>query len=121
MLSDNVRRKPLGILNNAGIGGIVGDMKHLLLPTILGLFLSVGAQAAAAACYADYKAKQDNPLRLHYGVVELRGGCSRSAARAEITDRLRRAGWILLNVVSVFDEGGLDKRRNSAGQFFLRF
>jgi hypothetical protein len=38
-----------------------------LAPLALSLFLAA-AQPAAAACYADYKAKQDAPLRLHYGV-----------------------------------------------------
>ena len=90
------------------------------LPTlILGLFLL--AQSASAACYADYKAKQDNPLRLHYGVVELRGDCSTAAARSEITSRLARGGWTLLNVISVFDDTGLASRKDSAGPYFLRF
>lgn len=76
---------------------------------------------AAAACFADYKAKQDDPLRLHYGVVELRGPCERAAAEQEIAARIARDGWQLLNVVSVFDEAGLDERRQSAGQYYLRY
>lgn len=121
VLSDNARHKPLRILNNAPHIAIVRRMRHILLSPLLGLLLGLSAHAASAACYADYKAKQDAPLRLHYGVMELRGDCSRSAARDEIADRLRRNGWILLNVVSVFDESGLDKRKSSAGQYFLRF
>jgi len=40
------------------------------------LFLSMAALAlmalpAQAECYADYKAKQDDPLRLHYGVAQV--------------------------------------------------
>ena len=96
-------------------------MRHILLSGLLGFVLTLGAHAADAACFADYKAKQDNPLRLHYGVMELRGDCTRSAAQAEIAARLARSGWVLLNVVSVFDESGLDQRKNSAGQYFLRF
>lgn len=76
---------------------------------------------ASAACFADYKAKQDNPLRLHYGVVELRGPCSANAAAQEIAPRIARDGWQLLNVVSVFDETGLNERQQSAGQYFLRY
>lgn len=121
LLSNNLRSKPLGILNNAAFGVMVRTMGRILLSGLLGLVLGLGAQAATAACYADYKAKQENPLRLHYGVVELRGDCSRSAAQAEIAPRLERSGWILLNVVSVFDEGGLEQRKSSAGQYFLRF
>ncbi len=120
-LSNNSHSKPLRILNNAGRTGIVAAMRHILLSGLLALVVISIAAAAQAACYADYKAKQDNPLRLHYGVMELRGGCSRSAAEAEAAARLQRNGWILLNVVSVFDESGLDQRKNSAGQYFLRF
>ena len=90
-----------------------------LLAATAALMLLTGA--AQAACYADYKAKQDDPLRLHYGVVELRGACSASAATQEIAGRIARDGWQLLNVVSVFDETGLNERRQSAGQYYLRY
>jgi hypothetical protein len=96
-------------------------MRQSLFTALLGLFVALAAYPATAACYADYKAKQDDPLRLHYGVMELGGECSRSAARAEIAARLQRNGWILLNVLSVFDDSGLEQRKNSAGQYFLRF
>ena len=82
----------------------------------------LSASPASAACYADYKAKQDNPLRLHYGVVELPdNACSVAAARGRIAARLRADGWQLLNVISVFDESGLAGRQSSAGPFFLRY
>lgn len=81
------------------------------------------ALPAQAACYADYKAKRDKPLRLHYGVIELPDNAcgSRKDAAEAIRDRLARANWQLLNVVGLFDRDGLDKRRDSAGDFFLRF
>ncbi|WP_299966617.1 hypothetical protein [uncultured Roseobacter sp.] len=90
--------------------------------TCLGLAtaLSLSIPAHAAGCYADYKAKQDDPLRLHYGVAEV-SGCSQQAAEAELTARLAAQGWTLLNVVSVFDEAGLAERKDSAGAYFLRF
>ena len=90
-----------------------------LLSSILALCFLAGA--AQAACYADYKAKQDNPLRLHYGVAEVRGECSVANAQSQLADRLASAGWQLLNVVSVFDDAGLDDKRGSAGEYFLRF
>lgn len=76
---------------------------------------------AQAACFADYKAKRDAPLRLHYGVVELSGECTAQAAKAEITRRITPDGWELLNVVSVFGPEGLAERKESAGAFYLRF
>lgn len=80
------------------------------------------ASPASAECYADYKAKQDNPLRLQYGVAQVSdGNCSRRAAEAELAPRLAAAGWTLLNVVSTFGPDGLQERKASAGENFLRF
>ncbi len=85
------------------------------------LLLLLSATMAQAACYADYKAKQDDPLRLHYGVVEVRGDCSVASAEQQLRDRLASNGWQLLNVLGVFDDAGLDERKDSAGEYFLRF
>ncbi|WP_238365656.1 hypothetical protein [Mesobacterium pallidum] len=90
------------------------------------ILLSIGfvlalSGAAQAACYADYKAKQDKPLRLHYGVAEITGRCTEDAAERALRPRLDAAGWTLLNVVSVFDEDGLKERKASAGNFYLRY
>ena len=92
-------------------------MRHLALF----LLLTCAPVVAEAACYADYKAKQDAPLRLHYGVAQIAGTCTVQAAAQELAPRLAAQGWTLLNVVSVFDEGGLDQRKDSAGANFLRY
>ena len=74
-----------------------------------------------AACYADYKAKQDDPLRLHYGVVELPAEpCTVAAAEAALRERLTE-GWELLQVMGTFGDDGLDQRRADAGAYFLRY
>ncbi|WP_342069530.1 hypothetical protein [Yoonia algicola] len=83
--------------------------------------LILSTSLAQAACYADYKAKQDDPLRLHYGVAEVRGDCSVGSAQNQLRDRLAGDGWQLLNVLGVFDDAGLDERKDSAGEFFLRY
>lgn len=84
--------------------------------------LTVAAQPAAAACYADYKAKQDNPLRLHYGVIKVPDrACDPGAAARVIARRIGGDGWQLLNVLGVFGDEGLAKRQESAGNFFLRY
>ncbi len=96
-------------------------MSPRLLPPVVALAL-LAANPATAACYADYKAKRDSPLQLHYGVIELPDrACSRDGAAGEVQSRIGRDGWQLLTVVSVFDDGGLDARRESAGGFFLRY
>ncbi len=93
-------------------------MKHLSFSLCL---LMLGTTAAQAACYADYKAKQDNPLRLHYGVAAVSGDCTVAAAERQLGARLDSNGWQLLNVLGVFDDAGLDERKDSAGEFFLRY
>lgn len=98
-------------------------MKHrILLPLGFAIAL-LGALPASAGCYADYKAKQDNPLRLHYGVIELpdQACANRKSASKEIDKRISRGGWQLLNVMSIFDASGLGERKQSAGQFYLRY
>ncbi|MHA6262935.1 hypothetical protein ACXYMO_07020 [Arenibacterium sp. CAU 1754] len=96
-------------------------MKHAFSILALTLGLAAAHPAYAAECYADYKAKQDNPLRLHYGVVQLQGACKRGAARAEVSARLADQGWTLLNILSVFGPEGLEERRANAGGYYLRF
>lgn len=96
-------------------------MRHLLIPLVAATLLAMPASSQTPACYADYKAKRDNPLRLHYGVIELRQDCRRGPARAEVSARLARNGWTLLNVLSVFGPEGLDERRANAGAYYLRF
>ncbi|MBM2575647.1 hypothetical protein JQC91_04955 [Jannaschia sp. Os4] len=77
--------------------------------------------AQDAACYADYKASRSDPLRLHYGVVELEGDdCTREAAEAALAARLPEE-WNLLEVMDVFGPEGLDRRRESAGDFYLLY
>lgn len=102
-------------------GGSLHDhtiMKHILASLIA---LTFAASAAQAACYADYKAKQDDPLRLHYGVVQINGDCSVANAQAELRPKLATNGWQLLNVLGVFQDAGLAERRESAGDYYLRY
>jgi hypothetical protein len=108
----------LGVIEYHNGFGSGGDMKHLSF-SFMALMLST--TIAQAACYADYKAKQDGPLRLHYGVAEIRGDCSIGSAENQLRDRLAGDGWQLLNVLGVFDDAGLDERKDSAGDYFLRY
>jgi len=78
---------------------------------------------ASADCFADYKAKKENPLRLHYGVIKIDSTpCAMSnTVQKTVAQRLSAAGWQLLQVGSVFDDSGLGKRKKDAGEYFLRF
>jgi hypothetical protein len=95
-------------------------MKTLALSLTLAAVLAL---PASAECYADYKAKQDNPLRLSYGVIQLSdASCAdKAAAKREIAGRIAAGGWQLLNLMSVFGPEGLAQRKDSAGEFFLRY
>lgn len=93
-------------------------MKTLVPLTLLLLGLSAAAQAE---CYADYKAKRDDPLRLHYGVAQLAGPCELDAALTELAPRLAADDWQLLSVESVFDASELEEKQDSAGEFYLRY
>lgn len=90
-----------------------------ILPLLLACLLVAGP--AGASCYADYKAKRDDPLRLHYGVAEIRGDCTAANAADQLESRLSEADWQLLNIEGVFDDAGLEERRDDAGEFFLRY
>ncbi|WP_323035066.1 hypothetical protein [Pararhodobacter sp.] len=81
------------------------------------------ALPASAECYADYRAQQSNPVRFHYGVVQLPDSvsCNAAAAASYLQPRLAQNGWTLSNVLSTFGPEGLGARRNNAGQYYLRF
>ena len=93
----------------------------MLKSFILSLVPICLAATVQAACFADYKAKQDNPLQLHYGVAEVSGDCDVENAAAELAPALADDGWTLLTVLGVFDEQGLEERKDSAGDYFLRY
>lgn len=89
------------------------------LPFVLAFLI---ASPAGAECYADYKAKQDDPLRLQYGVAQVSdAACSKAAARAELEPKLAADGWTLVKVLSTFGPEGLAERKASAGEYYLRY
>lgn len=94
-------------------------MKHLVALC----FVLAGASAAQAACYADYKARQDNPLQLHYGVVQLSDGAcpSKDDARRQIARRIAADNWQLLTVMSLSTKAPSARQRSDAGRYFLRY
>ncbi len=98
-------------------------MKHApRLAAVLTAVVLALPGAAAADCYADYKAKRDRPLQLHYGVIALPAhACTPATAAPEITRRIGADGWTLLNVMGIFGPEGLAQRQADAGRFFLRY
>ncbi|WP_425098002.1 hypothetical protein [Tropicibacter sp. S64] len=97
-------------------------MKHIAaLLLSLGLLAALPA-AAQAECYVEYKAKQDSPLRLHYGILALPGDCPpANLADQKAADRLSRNGWVLLNVLGLSTKVPTDAMRSNAGDYYLRY
>ena len=121
MTAVGYRITPARILNIGRVTVTLTPMKHAII--ISAVCLAASASAASASCFADYKAKRDNPLQLHYGVMEIADAAcgSRTAAATAVASRLEAQGWTLLNVLGVFDQSGLEERKANAGQYFLRF
>ena len=96
-------------------------LKKLTLIVALS-FMVVTPSMASAACFVDYKAKQNSGgLKLHYGVMKLPGvACNNNAAaRQVVSKRLAQGGWKLLSIMSRFDQSGLSQRQANAGAYFL--
>ena len=85
------------------------------------LLLALATQASAQ-CYADYKAKQDNPLRLQYGLIELPASACGSigAATSYAAPVIAGSGWTLLQIESILTEAQFDARKANAGAIHLR-
>ena len=115
--------RKLRILNNRAENALNATMSFRALISSAVLAGVLTATSAQAACYADYKAKQDNPLRLHYGVVQLGDSdCkNKSAAKKSIAKKISKDGWTLLSVIGIFDQSGLQERKKSAGAYYLKY
>lgn len=96
-------------------------MKTTVFLSVLWLGLALAGQASAQ-CFADYKAKQDNPLRLQYGLIELPSAAcgSRQAAAAYAAPVIARSGWTLLQIESIFGADDFQRRSANAGAIHLR-
>ncbi|MDB4051308.1 hypothetical protein N9463_01120 [Planktomarina sp.] len=92
-------------------------MKWIIIT--LAIFLT---QSAQAACYADYKAKQENPLKLHYGIMKFDSvECTASIVQKKVALRLSPHGWTLLNLLTVSRKLPTTQRKENAGENFLRY
>ncbi len=93
-------------------------MKKLILFTLL---LGLVSQGARAECYYAYKAKKENPLQLHYGIIRVDQSCSVPVNRSEIANRIVAGGWTLLVVLEPVSPDQLSTKKDEAGEFFLRY
>ena len=89
--------------------------------TLAGALVAALTLSAEASCYASYKAKRDDPLKLHFGVAEIRETCDADSAQVELTPRLAKDDWILLTIVEMIGEDKLGEVQARAGDYFLRY
>ncbi len=97
-----------------------------LLPALTALLLALPALAmptsARAECYVAYKARQTDPLRLHYGMLSLSGACpAPEDAEAETAQRIAGDGWQLLTIVTRSNSAPTDQQKADAGEYYLRY
>lgn len=120
LLCDNRRLIGPGILNFRSAARSVCRMKTLIASFALAAALATGAQAE---CFAEYKAKQDDPLRLHYGIMMIpENTCpGQQAAAGILSPRLQAGGWTLLNIVGLSTTPPTDQQKANAGEFYLRY
>ncbi|MEY3037711.1 MAG: hypothetical protein RL143_278 [Pseudomonadota bacterium] len=85
------------------------------------LLVATFSVSANAECFYSYKAKRDNPLQLHYGVIKVDGPCQQPTPSQEIASRIARDGWTLLSVVGTVAQPKLSSERERAGEFFLKY
>ncbi|WGW04855.1 hypothetical protein [Tropicibacter oceani] len=97
-------------------------MKNTFAPLLIALAMLALPAAAQADCFVEYKAKQDSPLRLHYGILAIGGSCpSGSQAASMAQDRLSAGGWVLLNVLGLSETTPSAKMKANAGDYYLRY
>ena len=107
----------VALLNNNGLGARLFLMRYIIL--IYTIFM---VTTANAACYASYKAKRDDPLKLHYGVMQLPDQqCTVKTAAKAAGLRLLPHGWILLNLLTVSSKIPTPTEKENAGENFLRY
>ena len=95
---------------------------HIIRTLVLTSMLTVVPLLGHAACYAEYKAKRDNPLKLHYGVAELNdAACNQKDATLALAPRLAADNWVLLSIIGFVDAEELDGVKANAGDYFLRY
>jgi len=90
---------------------------------IAALLLSnlVLTHAYADTCFIFYKAKKDDPLRLHLGLMKMERHCSDVEIEALSQQRLVLHGWSLLKIVNRSVQIDEKKIESDLGEYFLKY
>ena len=77
--------------------------------------------AHAEDCFVLYKAKKDNPLKLHLGLIQINGQCSDHDVEGITSKRLSSTGWKLLQIVTASGNIDTKKMESDVGDYFLKY
>lgn len=93
-LSEVIERRPRSSHHSG-----MNRTAHIIAAAVTGT--AVFAGAAQAACEVEYKAKQDNPLKLYHHVTTVNAPCA--SAEAALRAELAARGLTLLKIMSKRD------------------
>ena len=96
-------------------------MVRVIAATIFLWGACLSSLAHAESCFVLYKAKKDNPLKLHLGLMKIDRTCSDDAIEAILRLRLQPVGWSLLQIVNVSKDIEVDKIKRDLGEYFLKY
>ena len=75
----------------------------------------------AGECFVLYKAKKDNPLKLHLGLMQVNKPCSGKSLEIVVSNRLNPSGWLLLKIVNTIESVETEKMKSELGDYFLKY
>ena len=84
-------------------------------------FATFDSAAYANECFVLYKAKKDNPLKLHLGLIQINSQCSNHDIEGITSKRLSSTGWKLLQIVKVSSNVDTKKMESDLGDYFLKY
>jgi hypothetical protein len=84
-------------------------------------FATFFSAAYANECFVLYKAKKDNPLKLHLGLIQISGQCSEHDVEYITSRRLNLTDWKLLKIVKSSSNIDAEKMERDLGDYFLKY
>lgn len=84
-------------------------------------FTTLFSAAHANECFVLYKAKKDNPLKLHLGLIQINDECASHDIEGITIQRLNSSGWKLLKIVKFTGKIEVEKMEKDLGDYFLKY
>jgi hypothetical protein len=91
--------------------------KFLLILLLTCFFSTVYADE----CFVLYKAKKDNPLKLHLGLMQVKNACLGRNLESIVSNRLNSSGWLLLKIVNITENIETEKMKSDLGDYFFKY